>query len=242
MAFSLVLSSFLAGVLTIFSPCILPIVPFVVRSSMEKSKWGPVLLALGLATSFSISTYFIATTGRLIGLSPDNLKMASGVFLLIASLLFLFPKLTEKMSLLLAPINNKLQAYGAKSNSENSSVFMEFLNGIFLGPIWAPCSGPTLAIIIGIIVNTPELKSSMLLLAIFSIGAICPILFISYGAKSLVEKVKKKSLNNSHKLKLFLGSLSGVMSILILTGQDKKLESFILSLLPEFITNLSLSI
>lgn len=242
MSTSLVLSSFLAGVLTIFSPCILPMVPFVVRSSFQKSKWGPTLLALGIAISFSISTFIIATSGQLLGLNPDNLKILSGVFLLIASLLFLFPKLIDKLSLIFSPLNNKIQKLSINKSSEDSSVYMEFINGLFLGPIWAPCSGPTLAIIIGIIINSPETKSSIILLAIFSIGSILPILFFSYGAKSLVKKLQKKSLENSKNIKLILGVFCGVMAILILTGKDKVLETFILNIIPEAITNISLTI
>jgi len=242
MSLSLILSSFFAGVLTIFSPCILPMVPFVVRSSFQRSKWGPVLLALGVAISFSVSTYIIATSGQLLGLTPENLKILSGVFLLLASILFIFPKAIDKLSSLLAPLNNKLQVISQGKISKSNSVFMEFVNGLFLGPIWAPCSGPTLAIIIGIIINNPETKSSMILLSIFSIGSILPILFISYGAKSIVQKVQKKGLENSNKVKLFLGLFCAVMAILILTGLDKKLETFLLSILPEAITNISLTI
>lgn len=242
MSLSLVLSSFFAGVLTIFSPCILPMVPFVVRSSFQKSKWGPVLLALGVALSFSISTFIIATSGQLLGLTPDNLKILSGIFLLLASLLFLFPVLIDKISLALSPINNKIQTLTNNKETESQPVYMEFINGLFLGPIWAPCSGPTLAIIIGIIINNPETKSSIVLLAIFSIGSILPILFFSYGAKSLVMKIQKKSLDNSKYTKLGLGLFCGVMSILILTGLDKNLETAILNILPEAITNISLTI
>lgn len=242
MSLSLVLSSFFAGVLTIFSPCILPMVPFVVRSSFQKSKWGPVLLALGVALSFSISTFIIATSGQLLGLTPDNLKILSGIFLLIASLLFIFPVLTDKLSLALSPFNNKIQKLTTSKDSNKQSVYMEFINGLFLGPIWAPCSGPTLAIIIGIIINNPETKSSIVLLAIFSIGSILPILFFSYGAKSLVTKIQKKSLDNSKSTKIGLGVFCGVMSILILTGLDKNIETALLNILPEVLTNISLTI
>ncbi len=242
MTSSLVFSSFLAGVLTIFSPCVLPMVPFVVRSSLQKSKWGPVLLALGLATSFSISTYLIASSGQLLGLSPDHLKYVSGIFLLIASLLFLFPSSIDKLSQLLSPLNSKIQKINDQKTQSSKSVFSEFLNGLLLGPIWAPCSGPTLAVIIGLIINSPEQKTSILLLAIFSIGSILPILFISYGAKNLVQRIQKKSLENSNTVKKTLGAFCALMAILILTGLDKKLEAFLLKLLPEFITNLSLTI
>lgn len=241
MSLSLILSSFFAGVLTIFSPCVLPMVPFVVRSSFQKSKWGPVFLAIGVAISFSISTFVIATSGQLLGLTPDKLKILSGVFLLVASFLFIFPKLIDKLSLLLSPLNNRIQKV-TDATSSKSSLGLEFLNGLLLGPIWAPCSGPTLAVIIGIIISNPQAKSSIILLSIFSIGAIIPILFISYGAKSLVLKIQKKSLENSSRIKVALGIFCGVMAILILTGLDKKLETFILSIMPEFITNLSILI
>ncbi|MBC76043.1 MAG: hypothetical protein CME64_08495 [Halobacteriovoraceae bacterium] len=241
MSISLIFSSFAAGILTIFSPCILPMVPFVVRSSLQRSKWGPVLLAIGVSLSFSITTYVVATSGQLIGLTPDKLKILSGVFLLIASMFFLFPKLIDKLSLALSPINNKIQGLN-KSSGKDGSLYMEFVNGLFLGPVWAPCSGPTLAIIIGIIINTPEVKSSMVLLAVFSIGSILPILLFSYGAQKFVAKVQRKSLENSKGIKISMGLFCAIMSVLILTGLDKDLEAFILSILPEFITNLSLSI
>jgi len=217
-------------------------VPFVVRSSFQRSKWGPVLLAFGVSISFSISTYIIATSGQLLGITPDKLKILSGLFLLVASILFIFPSFTNKISMILSPINNKIQNFQNGKISKNNSVLMEFVNGLFLGPIWAPCSGPTLAVIIGIIINTPETKSSIILLAIFSIGSILPILFFSYGAKSLVEKFQKKSLANSNKVKIGLGIFCGIMAILILSGFDKVLETQLLKIIPESITNISLTI
>ncbi len=240
MSLTLIMSSFFAGILTIFSPCILPMVPFVAKSAMQKSKWGPVFLSLGIAISFSVSTYIIATSGQLLGLSPDGLKLMSGIFLLIASVLFIFPVLIDKLSLMLSPLNNKIQTINYSNNK--SFAIGEFVNGLLLGPIWAPCSGPTLAVIIGIIINTPEVKSSMLLLAIFSVGSILPILFISYGAKSLISRIQKKSLENSDLTKKVLGAFCGVMSILILTGLDKRVETALLKIIPDFITNISLSI
>jgi len=217
-------------------------VPFVVRSSFQRSKWGPVLLAIGVALSFSISTFIIATSGQLLGLTPDRLKFVSGIFLLIASILFLFPVLIDKLSLVFSPLNNKLQKISLGQDGANKSVYMEFVNGLLLGPIWAPCSGPTLAIIIGIIINNPETKSSIFLLMIFSIGSILPILFFSYGAKSLVIKLQKKSLENSKYIKIGLGIFCAFMSLLILTGLDKVLETKILEILPEALTNISLTI
>ncbi|MFT6632708.1 MAG: cytochrome c biogenesis protein CcdA [Bacteriovoracaceae bacterium] len=217
-------------------------VPFVVRSSFQRSKWGPVLLAFGVSISFSISTYIIATSGQLLGITPDKLKILSGLFLLVASILFIFPSFTNKISIILSPINNKIQSFQNGKIPKNNSVFMEFVNGLFLGPIWAPCSGPTLAVIIGIIINTPETKSSIILLAIFSIGSILPILFFSYGTKSLVEKFQKKSLANSNKIKVGLGIFCGIMAILILSGFDKVLETQLLKIIPESITNISLTI
>ena len=91
MSFSILLSSFGAGLLTIFSPCILPLIPFVASSAFKNSRLGPLYLSFGLALSFSLTTYLMVSSGQLLGLDEGQLKILSGLFLLLASLLFIFP-------------------------------------------------------------------------------------------------------------------------------------------------------
>lgn len=142
----------------------------------------------------------------------------------------------------MSPISNRLQSYNSTNITNNKPLLNEFISGLFLGPIWAPCSGPTLAVIIGLIISNPESKTSIPLLAVFSIGSILPILFFSYGAQGIIKKVQRSNLDHSAKVKKVLGALCACMAILIIFGIDKKLEAFLLTILPETLTNLSLTI
>ncbi len=239
MSFSILLSSFGAGLLTIFSPCILPLIPFVASSAFKNSRLGPLYLSFGLALSFSLTTYLIVSSGQLLGLDEGQLKILSGLFLLLASLLFIFPALTDWISLKLSPINNKLSNVKI---SKGPKGFQEFFSGVLLGPVWTPCSGPTLSLVIGLIISDPNPNTALPLLGLFAIGSIIPILFIAYGAKSITNKVKSKALEKGIVIKKVLGVLCAIMAISIITGFDKRIEAFLLKLTPEFITNISLTI
>ena len=239
MSFTIILSTFGAGLLTIFSPCILPLVPFVANSAFQQSRRGPLYLSLGLALSFSVTTYTIVGTGQLFGLDEMALKKLSASFLLLAAILFIFPRISDWISLKLAPINTKLQTVEVK---KAPSGLKSFLNGILLGPVWTPCSGPTLSLVIGLIISEPDPKTALPLLSVFALGSIIPILFMAYGAKTLTNKLKSNLLEKGKVIKQVLGVLCALMAISIFTGFDKTIEATLLKLTPEFITNISLSI
>lgn len=245
MSLTLELSTFLAGSLTLLSPCVLPIIPFVATASLKEHKFGPLFLGLGLVLSFSATTFFIARSGSILGLEAHQLRYFAGSILFISSFFFLFPKLFDKLSSFVSPILQKI--FDLKSNrpranetkSVKKSLFNEFLNGIFLGPIWAPCSGPTLGVVMGLLATQDSHYKASILLIYFAAGSLIPLIIISYGAQKLVQKIKTISLNNANFIKISMGLLSLAMSVLILTGIDKKLEALILSITPEFLINIS---
>ncbi|CBW25758.1 putative cytochrome c biogenesis-related protein [Halobacteriovorax marinus SJ] len=244
MEISLYLSAFMAGAITLLSPCILPIIPFVASSSLKQSKFGPIFLGLGVVLSFSVTTFFLARSGQFIGLDPSQIKYFSGTLLFISSLLFIFPKLTDFISKSFAPVMNKFQNLSTRSNEKENgnAVWGEFVNGLMLGPIWTPCSGPTLAVIMGLLAAQEDSLKALSLLGFFAVGSLIPMIILSYGASKLVSKIKNFSLNHAKKIKLGSGILCLMMSIMLLTNYDKKVEAYLLSVLPESIINFTISI
>ncbi len=245
MSEGLYLSAFLAGVLTLMSPCILPLIPFVASSSLKSNRFGPLFLGLGVVLSFSLTTFLLSRTGQVLGLEPENIKIISGLFLLLSSLLFIFPKITDYISLKLSPLMSRFQDMSTKMSSEKSKrpvLVTEFLSGLMLGPIWTPCSGPTLAVIMGLLASQESTTKAVSLLAFFSIGSLIPLIIISYGAKGIVTKLRNVGLGYAGLIKKSMGVLCLLMSILLLTNMDKKLEAYLLTILPEQIINFSISI
>src|SRR5579859_4257181 len=95
----LLLFAFLAGIVTILSPCILPILP-IVLSGVSGDKKRPYGIILGFILSFTVFTLFLATLVRLTGIPTNALRIIAGIILLIFGLSLLLPQfqmLMEKL-------------------------------------------------------------------------------------------------------------------------------------------------
>src|ERR1700704_3355899 len=77
------LLAFVAGLFSILSPCVLPLVPIVLGAAVAEHKLGPVALAVGLALSFTAIGMFVATIGYTIGLDGDVFRSVAAVLLVL---------------------------------------------------------------------------------------------------------------------------------------------------------------
>tara|TARA_B110001454_G_C12721908_1_gene435060 strand:- start:1982 stop:2698 length:717 start_codon:yes stop_codon:yes gene_type:complete len=230
MIFSYALS-FLAGSLTTLSPCVLPVLPFVLSSSMSKNRLGPIFLSLGVIFSFTAVTVTISSTGHLFGISSDNLKIVGALFLLAGGVLFLNQKLADKftefVSARMQTVNN------IHVQDSKLPLIGQLINGLLLGLIWTPCSGPSLGIAIGLTTKSETVFQAASFLATFALGSTLPLIVLAYGARSLIAKAKT-NLKMIAIAKRVFGLLMMVAAIFILTGIDKKIEAHILNFLPEW--------
>src|SRR5262249_15236645 len=107
MAFGSPILAFVAGVLTILSPCVLPILPIVLSAAASEHRWGPAALAAGLAVSFVAIGLFAATIGYSIGLDADLFRNVAAVLMVAVCVILLMPRLQERLSLAGAPPANR---------------------------------------------------------------------------------------------------------------------------------------
>ncbi len=142
------LLALLAGFLTTLSPCVLPVLPFVTASSLNKNRLGPIWLACGLLVSFVGVSLLISSTGYIFGVDQQILRKIAGLVLALIGLLFLSQRLSDAFAGKLSFLSNR--AIKASSNGDNLSGAAEFLNGILLGVVWTPCSGPSLGAALGL--------------------------------------------------------------------------------------------
>ncbi|OYZ23253.1 MAG: hypothetical protein B7Y39_05540 [Bdellovibrio sp. 28-41-41] len=225
------LLSFMAGALTTLSPCVLPILPFVLSSALSKNKFGPLALSFGVVVSFTVTTIIISLVGHLFGFSPDSLKIFGAVFLFLGGIFFLSQNLSDRLTEMLA---RPMQAVNNIQVKESQWSFWGlFLSGLVLGIVWTPCSGPSLGIAIGFATKAETIGQAGLLLFAFALGSTTPLLALAYGAKSLMAKAKA-NIKIIFVIKKVFGSLMIIAALLMLTGLDKKLEARIVSSLPEW--------
>src|SRR5919199_412418 len=137
----LVAFAFLAGFVTILTPCILPILPIVLSSSVASGRSRPLGVILGLVLSFSVFTLAISQLVALLGLSANVLRLVAVVVIALLGLAMIVPALNTRLELLLSGLP------GMVRQGNRSGLGGGFVMGVSLGLVWAPCAGPILAAI-----------------------------------------------------------------------------------------------
>ena len=98
--------AFLAGVLSVLSPCVLPLLPIVLGTAASEHRLGPVALVVGLALSFVTIGLFVATIGFAAGIDTDVFRVISAALLIGIGLVLLVPKLQAQFALAASPVGN----------------------------------------------------------------------------------------------------------------------------------------
>ena len=130
--------SFVAGMLSVLSPCVLPLLPIVLGAAAAKQKWGPVALAAGLALSFVAIGLFVATIGFSIGLDADVFRYVAATLILAVGVVLMVPRLQTAVAVAGGPVANWAdhRLDGTRLDGANSgSVAGQFSVGLLLGAV-----------------------------------------------------------------------------------------------------------
>jgi cytochrome c biogenesis protein CcdA/thiol-disulfide isomerase/thioredoxin len=184
------LLAFVGGVLTILSPCILPVLPFVFARADQPFRRSGLPLLVGMALTFSVVAIAAAFGGHwVVRLNQGGRYVAMLIFLVLGVSL-LFPSIAEALTRPLVRAGSKLQG----GPSGESGTGKSFVLGISTGLLWAPCAGPILGLILtGAAIQGPGARSSFLLLS-FALGA-ATSLGIALFAGNKVFSALKRSLS-----------------------------------------------
>ncbi len=163
----LVLLAYLAGVLTIVSPCILPVLPFVfARADRPFVKSGLPLL-LGMAVTFAGVAVLGAVGGAWVVSANDYARYAALALMALFGLALLFPALSDRMTRPLVALGSRLSENAGREPGVGSSVLL----GAATGLLWAPCAGPVLGLILtGAALQGASAMTAVLLFA-YALGA-----------------------------------------------------------------------
>jgi cytochrome c biogenesis protein CcdA/thiol-disulfide isomerase/thioredoxin len=206
----LFLLAYFGGVLTILSPCILPVLPFVfARSDQPFRKSGLPLLA-GMIVTFALVASLVTIGGGWAVRANQFGRIAALVLFGIFGLTLLFSSLAERLSRPLAQLGNRL----SRNADAGPSIFNSFLLGIGTGLLWTPCAGPILGLILtGAALGGASVHTAALLLA-YAAGA-ATSLTIALLAGGRIFSAMKRSLGAEEWIRRILGIavLAGVAAV-----------------------------
>ena len=223
---------FAAGVLTAFSPCVLPLLAVTVTTAFQRHRLGPLALAAGLAVSTTVLGLIFAMVG--LALDRDLVQLIAAGLLVVVGGVLLSARLQSGFSRLAAPVASGATAL--VSRSAPGGWQGQLVVGALLGAVWSPCAGPTLAAAIGLAAQRTSLLSATAVLAAFSVGAALPLVIIAYGSREVFGRCAADIARIARPL---TATVLIVVGALTLSGGDRVIETKLVDLMPGWLIALT---
>jgi cytochrome c biogenesis protein CcdA/thiol-disulfide isomerase/thioredoxin len=224
----LIFFAFVAGLVTILSPCILPVLPIVLASSVNHGKKRPLGIVTGFIASFTFFTLTLSAIVKTTGIPADGLRGIAVLVVALFGLAMLIPAVQIQMEKLLSHI-----AGLAPKSSENSGFVGGIFVGLSLGLIWAPCVGPILASVITIAATSSVNFAAFIITLAYSIGTAIPMFAITYGGRSLLNRVPWL-MQNSRTIQKTFGVFMILTAAAIYFNVDRTFQTYILEKFPNY--------
>ncbi|MBA3054253.1 MAG: cytochrome c biogenesis protein CcdA [Sphingomonadales bacterium] len=229
--------AYAAGVLTILSPCVLPLVPIVLANAAQGKRHGPLALCLGLVASFTVTGMALATAGNGLLADPENLRIGGALLMGLVALVLISKQAQLAVAGIAAPLANWAQA--RQAGLERFGLLGQFAIGVLLGLIWIPCVGPTLGAAVVLAAQGERLGSVALIMAAYAAGIASLLLLIGVTAQSILKRTRTVALEHAERAKRALGWTLAAIAILVLTGLDHLIEGAVLSVMPDWVVDLT---
>ncbi len=222
-SFSLALA-LAGGLLTVFSPCILPVLPVIVGRSLQSHRYGPIALVAGLVGGFALAGSLLGITASWFTQLAGLLRTGAIALLLIIGLLTLFPQWRCRLFSCL-PVRRKFKEPG------RIGLAGEFWLGTQLGLLWTPCAGPVLGSILVLAAVDHQVAGAFWLLLLYGMGAALPMLIFAYGGRYLGRRLLALRAY-SGKLQRVGGAMVVGSAIAILLGWDVQIQLWLAPFFP----------
>ena len=218
--------AFLSGIVTVASPCVLPVLPFLLSGAIG-GRLRPYGIIVGFILSFTILTLFLSALVAALGIPADVLRTVSVVMLLGFGLVLIIPQL------------HKLYE-GATSRSlsglkqvQGDGFWGGVLVGLTLGVLWSPCVGPIMAGVISLALSGNVTGQAAFTTIAFSIGTAIPMLAVMLGGRRLLNRVPWL-LNNLPRVQRGFGVLMVLFAIGFFFNIDRAVQTWVLDTFPQY--------
>lgn len=229
--------AYLAGLLTLINPCVLPVLPIVLTSGIQANRHAPLYIAAGMSLSFVVLGMLVATVGRSVGLTETTLANVGAVLMMCFGLILLVPQLNERFATVTARFSADADQQLNQLNQTRSSSYL--LGGILLGAVWSPCIGPTLGGAISLASQGQQLSYAFAIMVFFALGVSSVIVGLGYGTREAIQRRQTQLRWLAARAKPIMGITFIVIGLMIFFKFHHRIEAWLVEVLPYWLQDLS---
>ena len=227
--------AFLAGLVTILAPCIWPILPIVLSSSVAgKGHQRPLGITLGIMVSFGFFTLAISYLVNIFHFDPNGLRLAAVIIIGFLGLTMIIPALSGLIEVYISRLSG---LFGQRS-SEGNGFGVGFITGLSLGIVWSPCAGPILAAIATLAATGKVTLNVIMITFAYVLGTGIPLFLFAYGGQRIIQRTRSLS-GHLGRIQQAFGVIMLLTALAIQTNYDKVVETKLLGLFPVLSTTLN---
>ncbi|MCR6670552.1 cytochrome c biogenesis CcdA family protein [Devosia ginsengisoli] len=220
--------AFLAGVITVLSPCVLPLLPIILSFGAQEGRARPVGLIVGFVGAFTAATLALSYLVRSLGVPPDLNRVLAGAVLIALGLVLAIPFLHRGFERFAGVIVSRTPM------PQNGSGFGGGLViGAGLGLAWSPCVGPIMASVITLALNQQVDAAAVAVTLAFSLGTALPMAAIMLGGRQLTRRLGWFQAN-AGRIQQVLGGLLVLTGLAIFLGWDRQIQILLLTWFPDW--------
>lgn len=232
--------AYVAGVLTLVNPCVLPLLPIVIAAAFQNSRLGPLALAAGLTVSFAVVGVAVTAFGHLVSVDAAAVNRAAAMAMMGFGVVLLVPRAQVMLATLAAPLASR--ANDALDARERAGIAGQFGVGVLLGAVWSPCVGPTLGGAIGLAASGEGLGQATATMLIFGAGVSTVLIALAYGSRRAVSARRERLAAWMPWAMPLMGATLLVVGVAVLFHFDRMIEGWLLDLMPVWLQDLSVSV
>jgi cytochrome c-type biogenesis protein len=232
--------AFAAGLLSILSPCVLPLVPIVLGTAIVAHPLGAVALAAGLSLSFTALGLLLALVGFGLGIDAGMFRDAAAAIMIGLGVVLVIPSWQARLAAAGGPISSWAdRRFGGVASSGLAG---QFAIGLLLGAVWSPCVGPTLGAASLLAAQGHDLPEVALTMAVFGVGAALPLILLGLLSRATLMRVRSRLMSAGKLGKGLLGAAFIVVGVAIVSGADKRIEAALVAASPPWLTEWTTSL
>ena len=225
---------YLAGLLTILNPCVLPLAPIIIAGARARDPRAPLALAAGLAVTFALVGGILASLGAELGDTGPG-RVVIGALMLGFGIVMLLPPLAHRAELALAPLG--AWADRRMGRIADAGLLAQAGIGALLALAWAPCVGPTLGAALTLAASGGSLAAAMLTMLVFALGAATSLLVAGYGLGRLARRGRGIAGRSAAIGRTLLGLAFALVGFGMVTGLDKLAEGALVAAMPDWLVS-----